>query len=168
MTSNPPRTTVHDGTVRVTDVTLGPGTSFPGGFVNLYGCDIGSDTRIGPFVEIQRGARIGSRCKISSHSFVCEGVTIEDEVFVGHGVVFVNDRRPRAAVDGALVTDQWELQTTLVERGAAIGSNATILCGLTVGRGAVVGAGAVVTRDVAPGATVAGNPARPLREGVSS
>ena len=133
-------------------------------FTNLYGCEIGSGSRIGTFVEIQRGARIGSACKIQSHAFICDGVTIEDEAFVGHGVMFVNDKRPRATNgDGELQSDaDWELLTTVVERGATIGSGATILGGVRVGCGATVGAGAVVTRDVAPGSTVVGNPARPL------
>ena len=134
-------------------------------FVNLYGCRVGDETRVGTFVEIQKGARVGARCKISSHTFVCEGVTIEDEVFVGHGVMFINDRRPRAArPDGTPQTEaDWTLETTVVRRGASIGSNATILCGVEVGAGATVGAGAVVTKDVPPGATVAGNPARVLK-----
>jgi acetyltransferase-like isoleucine patch superfamily enzyme len=131
--------------------------------VNLYGCRIGDDTKIGAFVEIQKNAHIGSRCKISSHSFVCEGVTIEDEVFVGHGVMFINDPRPRATADGRLQTDSdWAVVPTRIRRGASIGSGATILCGITIGEGAMVGAGAVVTRDVAPGVTVAGVPARVL------
>jgi acetyltransferase-like isoleucine patch superfamily enzyme len=131
-------------------------------FVNLYGCEIGDGSRIGSFVEIQKGAKIGSRCKISSHTFICEGVTIEDEVFVGHGVKFINDKYPRAATpDGALQTDSdWTLVPTLVRRGASIGTNATILGGVTVGEGALVGAGAVVTRNVPAGSTVVGNPAR--------
>jgi acetyltransferase-like isoleucine patch superfamily enzyme len=134
-------------------------------FTNLYGCRIGSRTRIGTFVEIQRGAEIGAACKIQSHTFICDGVRIEDEVFVGHGVTFVNDKFPRAT-DGAgeLQTESdWELIPTVVERGASIGSGATILAGIRIGPGATVGAGAVVTKDVAAGATVAGNPARPLR-----
>ncbi|RZU00799.1 acyltransferase [Rivibacter subsaxonicus] len=135
---------------------------FQPSLVNLYGCSIGDETRIGAFVEIQRGARIGARCKISSHSFVCDGVTIEDEVFVGHGVMFTNDRAPRATnADGALQTGQdWSLEPTLLKRGASIGSNATIVCGVTIGVRALVGAGAVVTRDVPDHAIVAGVPAR--------
>ena len=131
-------------------------------FTNLYGCSIGDGSRIGPFVEIQRGAAIGSSCKIQSHTFVCDGVTIEDEVFVGHGVVFINDKRPRATNgNGRLQTDaDWELVPTVVERGASIGSGAVILCGVRIGAGAIVGAGAVVTKDVAPKATVSGVPAR--------
>ncbi|HJQ34105.1 MAG TPA: acyltransferase [Pyrinomonadaceae bacterium] len=130
-------------------------------FVNLYGCRVGDETRVGTFVEIQKGASVGARCKISSHTFICEGVTIEDEVFVGHGVMFINDRRPRATrPDGTPQTESdWTLEHTIVRRGASIGSNATILCGVEVGAGATVGAGAVVTKDVPPGATVAGNPA---------
>ncbi|HJZ36852.1 MAG TPA: acyltransferase [Solirubrobacterales bacterium] len=133
-------------------------------FTNLYGCSVGDGSRIGTFVEVQAGAAIGANCKVSSHTFVCEGVTIEDGVFVGHGVTFVNDKRPRATVEGgALQTaDDWEMLETVVEAGASIGSGATILGGVRIGRGALVGAGAVVTRDVEPGATVAGNPARPL------
>jgi UDP-2-acetamido-3-amino-2,3-dideoxy-glucuronate N-acetyltransferase len=134
-------------------------------FANLYGCLIGDETRIGAFVEIQAGAHIGSRCKISSHSFICSGVSIEDEVFVGHGVMFTNDREPRAATDdGELLTnDDWELIPTRVCRRASIGSGAVILPGVTIGEGAMVAAGAVVTRNVEPGAVVAGCPARFLR-----
>ena len=134
-------------------------------FVNLYGCRVGDETRIGTFVEIQKGVRVGARCKISSHTFICEGVTLEDEVFVGHGVMFTNDRLPRATrPDGTPQTEEdWALEHTIVRRGASIGSNATILCGLEIGERAVVGAGAVVTRSVPPGAVVAGNPARVLR-----
>ena len=135
-------------------------------FVNLYGCEIGDDTRIGTFVEIQRGARIGARCKISSHTFICEGVRIEDEVFIGHGVMFVNDRYPRAAnADGSPKTAaDWRCESTVVEAGASIGSGSTILAGLTIGRGAMIGAGSVVTRDVPPLTVVVGNPARTLRQ----
>jgi UDP-2-acetamido-3-amino-2,3-dideoxy-glucuronate N-acetyltransferase len=133
-------------------------------FTNLYGCQIGDDVKIGTFVEIQKGALVGNRCKISSHSFICEGVTLEDEVFIGHGVMFINDRFPRATAGGALQTEaDWNCIPTVVKRGASIGSNATILCGVEVGEGATVGAGSVVTRDVPPGAVVAGNPARVLR-----
>ena len=131
-------------------------------FVNLYGCEIGDETKIGTFVEIQKNARVGRRCKISSHSFICEAVTIEDEVFVGHGVTFINDKIPRATTaTGELQTDaDWTPVPTLVRRGASIGSGATILCGVTIGERAIVGAGAVVTKDVAPDTTVMGNPAR--------
>ncbi len=134
-------------------------------FVNLYGCTIGDETRIGTFVEIQKNARIGARCKISSHTFICEGVTIEDEVFVGHGVMFINDRFPRAtAAGGRPQTEQdWAVVPTRVCRGASIGSGAVILCGVTIGEGALVGAGAVVTRNIAPREVVAGVPARLLR-----
>jgi UDP-2-acetamido-3-amino-2,3-dideoxy-glucuronate N-acetyltransferase len=134
-------------------------------FTNLYGCDIGDDVKIGAFVEIQKGARVGDRCKISSHSFLCEGVTLEEEVFIGHGVIFINDRYPRATnADGSIqVEADWNCVSTRVKRRAAIGSGATILCGVTIGEGATVGAGSVVTKDVPDGAVVAGNPARLLR-----
>ncbi len=134
-------------------------------FTNLYGCEVGDDSRVGAFVEIQKGARIGKRCKISSHTFICEGVEIEDEVFVGHNVTFINDRFPKATnADGRLQTDaDWKCVGTRVRRGASIGSGATILCGVTIGEGALVGAGSVVTRDVPDGAVVAGNPARLMR-----
>ena len=134
-------------------------------FVNLYGCEIGDESRIGAFVEIQKGARIGRRVKVSSHTFVCEGVTIEDEVFVGHNVTFINDLYPRATTaSGEVQTDaDWKVVPTLVRRGASIGSGSTILCGVVIGEGAIVGAGSVVTKDVAPGMVVAGNPARVLR-----
>lgn len=143
------------------DVSLGRDVKIHA-FVNLYGCSVGDETRIGTFVEIQRGARVGARCKISSHTFICEGVRVEDEVFVGHGVMFINDRRPRATrPDGTPQTDaDWTLEQTIVRRGASIGSNATIMCGVEIGERATVGAGSVVTRDVPAGATVAGNPAR--------
>ena len=133
-------------------------------FVNLYGCTIGEESRIGTFVEIQKGASIGARCKIQSHTFICEGVTIEDEVFVGHHVCFTNDRFPRAtAPTGSLQTEaDWSLEPTLVRRGASIGSGAVILPGIEIGEGAMIGAGAVVTRSVPAGATVVGNPARVL------
>ena len=147
------------------DVVLGEGVViFHRDLVNLYGCHIGAGTKIGAFVEIQKGAVIGRRCKISSHSFVCEGVTIDDDVFVGHGVMFINDPHPRATSAGELQTEaDWVVVPTRVCRGASIGSGATILCGITIGEKAMVGAGAVVTKDVAPGATVAGVPARVLR-----
>lgn len=146
------------------DVDLGEGVRLSS-FINLYGCRIGSETVIGAFVEIQRGATVGERCKISSHSFVCEGVTIEDECFVGHGVMFINDRTPRATrPDGSLQTgDDWEMIRTLVQRGASIGTGATILGGVTIGTAALVGAGAVVTQDVPPRTTVVGNPAHIIR-----
>lgn len=146
------------------DVVLEEGVViFHRDLVNLYGCRIGAGTRIGTFVEIQKNAVVGRRCKISSHTFVCEGVTIEDEVFVGHGVMFINDRRPRATAGGRLQTEaDWAVETTQVRRGASIGSGAVLMCGVTVGEGALVGAGAVVTADVPPGATVAGVPARLL------
>ncbi len=143
------------------DVKLGQGVRIYG-FVNLYGCEVGDESKIGCFVEIQKGARIGRRCKISSHTFICEGVTIEDEVFVGHGVTFINDRYPHATNrNGSLQTDaDWKCVNTLVKRGATIGSGATLLCGITIGERAMVGAGSVVTKDVPSGATVVGNPAR--------
>lgn len=133
-------------------------------FVNLYGCRIGDNTRVGPFVEIQRGAVVGADCKIQSHAFICDGVEIQDRVFVGHGVLFVNDKRPRATTaEGALQAEgDWELLPTVVERGASLGSGAVVLAGIRIGEGALVGAGAVVTRDVPPGETVVGNPARAL------
>ena len=135
-------------------------------FTNLYGCEIGDDTKIGTFVEVQKGAKIGSRCKISSHSFICEGVTIEDEVFVGHNVTFTNDLLPRATrPDGSPQTDaDWKCVPTLIKRGASIGSSATIVCGVTIGERAMVGAGAVVTKDVPANTLVVGNPARVLRK----
>ncbi|MBK8858944.1 MAG: N-acetyltransferase [Opitutaceae bacterium] len=146
------------------DVKLGQGVRIFG-FVNLYGCEIGDESKIGTFVEIQKGAKIGRRCKISSHTFICEGVTIEDEVFIGHGVMFTNDLHPRATnPDGSLQSAaDWACVPTLVKRGAAIGSGATLLCGITIGERATVGAGSVVTKDVPAGAVVVGNPARVLR-----
>jgi acetyltransferase-like isoleucine patch superfamily enzyme len=145
----------------INDVTFGEGVVVHP-FTNLYGCTVGDETRIGPFVEVQRGASIGARCKIQSHTFVCDGVTIEDEVFVGHGVMFINDKSPRATTEGGeLQTDEdWTLLPTVVERRAAIGSGAVLLGGVRVGSGALIGAGAVVTKDVPPGAVVAGVPAR--------
>ncbi len=134
-------------------------------FVNLYGCTIGDDTKLGTFVEIQKNAIVGSRCKISSHTFICEGVTIEDNVFVGHGVVFINDSYPRATTDGKLQTEaDWAVEKTIVRNGASIGSGATILSKVTIGENAIVGAGSVVTKDVPPNTIVAGNPARVLRK----
>lgn len=147
------------------DVSLGNNVKIFS-FVNLYGCDIGDNSKIGTFVEIQKGARIGKNCKISSHTFICEGVTIEDDVFIGHGVIFINDRYPRATNPrGQLQNeDDWTCISTRIKRGASIGSNATILCGITVGENAVVGAGSVVTKDVAPNTVVAGNPARVIKK----
>ena len=146
------------------DVKLGRGVRIFG-FTNLYGCEIGDEVKIGTFVEIQKGVRVGARCKISSHSFLCEGVVLEDEVFIGHGVMFTNDRYPRATNGkGALQSeDDWACIPTVVKRGASIGSGATLLCGITIGERAIVGAGSVVTKDVPAGAIVAGNPARILR-----
>lgn len=144
------------------DVVFGKGVKLFG-FCNLYGCEIGDETKIGTFVEIQKGAKIGARCKISSHSFICEGVTIEDEVFIGHGVIFVNDHRPKAVnLDGSLKSENdWKCQTTRVKKGASVGSGSTLLGGITIGENALVGAGSVVTKNVPAGVTVAGNPARP-------
>lgn len=137
------------------------------GFVNLYGCEIGDNTKIGAFVEIQKGVKIGKNCKISSHTFICEGVTIEDEVFIGHHVVFINDKYPRATNEqGELQTEaDWVVRPTLVKQGASIGSGAVIMCDVTIGAKAIVGAGSVVTKDVPAGAVVVGNPARILRFG---
>jgi acetyltransferase-like isoleucine patch superfamily enzyme len=134
-------------------------------FVNLYGCKIADNTKIGPFVEVQKGASIGANCKVSSHSFICEGVSIEDDVFIGHNVTFINDRYPRSVNDnGSLQTESdWECIATVVKRGASIGSSATILCGVTIGEEAIVGAGCVVTKDVPPRTIVVGNPAKVLR-----
>jgi UDP-2-acetamido-3-amino-2,3-dideoxy-glucuronate N-acetyltransferase len=146
------------------DVRLGKNTRIFA-FVNLYGCEIGDDVKIGTFVEIQKGVKVGNRCKISSHSFLCEGVTLEDEVFLGHNVTFINDLYPRATANGQLQSEaDWVCRPTLVKRGASIGSSATILCGVTVGEEAIVGAGSVVTKDVPPFSVVAGNPARVLRK----
>ena len=166
MTNNSESRISPGDTIRIApDVKLGKDIKIYS-FVNLYGCEIGDETKIGAFVEIQRGARVGRRVKLSSHSFICEGVTIEDEVFVGHGVMFINDKYPRASnPDGSLQTEgDWELSPTLVKRRASIGSNATILCGLTIGEGAIIGAGSVVTKDVPPFTIVAGNPARVIRK----
>jgi UDP-2-acetamido-3-amino-2,3-dideoxy-glucuronate N-acetyltransferase len=146
------------------DVRLGKDVKL-GKFINLYGCEIGDETKIGAFVEIQKNASVGRRCKISSHTFICEGVVIEDQVFIGHGVVFINDSLPRATTAGGELqtADDWKVENTLVKQGASIGSGATILSRITIGEGAMVGAGSVVTHDVPPGAVVAGNPARVLR-----
>jgi UDP-2-acetamido-3-amino-2,3-dideoxy-glucuronate N-acetyltransferase len=148
------------------DVKLGAGVKIHD-FVNLYGCTIGDNTKVGTFVEIQRGAVIGANCKISSHTFICEGVTIEDGVFVGHGVTFINDRYPRATTaDGRMQNaDDWKTIPTLVKKNASLGSGSTILCGITIGENALVGAGSVVTKDVPPNAVVAGNPSREMRAG---
>lgn len=147
------------------DVKLGKGVRIFG-FTNLYGCEVGDETKIGTFVEVQKGARIGKRCKVSSHTFICEGVTIEDEVFIGHNVTFINDRFPRATTAGGHLQTEadWKCEQTLVKRGASVGSSATILCGVTIGEGAIVGAGSVVTKDVPPHTVVAGNPARVLKK----
>jgi acetyltransferase-like isoleucine patch superfamily enzyme len=147
------------------DVQLGENVKLSK-FINLYGCQIGDNTKIGAFVEIQKNASVGRNCKISSHTFVCEGVTIEDEVFIGHGVTFINDLYPRSTTAGGELQTEadWKVEPTLVKKGASIGSGATILARVTVGEGAIVGAGSVVTRDVPAGAVVAGNPARVLRK----
>jgi acetyltransferase-like isoleucine patch superfamily enzyme len=144
------------------DVELGNGVKIHHPeLVNLYGCRVGDDTSIGTFVEIQKNATVGARCKVSSHSFICEGVTIEDEVFIGHGVMFINDRFPRATTGGRMQTAaDWEVVATRVKRGASIGSGAVIMCGITIGEEAMIGAGAVVTRDVPDGVTVMGVPSR--------
>ena len=146
------------------DVKLGKNVKLSE-FINLYGCEIGDETKIGAFVEVQKGATIGKRCKISSHTFICEGVTIEDNVFVGHNVTFINDTYPRATTpDGELQTNHdWKVEATLVKRGASIGSGATVLCKVTIGENAIVGAGSVVTKDVPANTIVAGAPAKVLR-----
>jgi len=147
------------------DVRLGQNVKLSK-FINLYGCEIGDETKVGSFVEVQKNAKIGQRCKISSHTFICEGVTIENNVFIGHGVTFINDTYPRAAnPDGSLQTDaDWKVETTLVKKGASIGSGSTILSNVTVGENAIVGAGSVVTKDVPANVIVAGNPAKFLRK----
>jgi acetyltransferase-like isoleucine patch superfamily enzyme len=146
------------------DVKLGSDVKLAS-FVNLYGCQVGDRTKIGTFVEIQKNAKVGCNCKISSHSFICEGVTIEDNVFIGHGVTFINDIYPRATtIEGELQTEKdWKVEPTLIKKGASIGSGATILCNVVIGENAVIGAGSLVTRDVPPDTVVAGNPARVLR-----
>jgi len=156
--------TVNEFVCIAPDVKLGKGVTLAK-FINLYGCEVGDETKIGAFVEIQKNARVGRRCKISSHTFICEGVTIEDYVFVGHGVMFINDSFPRAttAIGDLQTAADWKVETTLVKQGASIGSGATILSNVTIGERAIVGAGSVVTRDVPPGVIVAGNPARVLR-----
>lgn len=146
------------------DVKLGKGVQIFG-FVNLYGCSIGENTKIGAFVEIQKKARVGRNVKISSHSFICEGVTIEDEVFIGHGVKFINDKFPKAAIAGRMLKDiDWKAIPTVVRKGASIGTNATIMCGIEIGRDAIIGAGAVVTKNVRAKTIVIGNPARVLKK----
>ena len=146
------------------DVKLGENVKLSK-FINLYGCEIGDNTKIGAFVEIQKHATVGKNCKVSSHSFICEGVTIEDNVFIGHSVTFINDSYPRATLgDGPLQTEKdWQVERTLVKKGASIGSGSTILCNVVIGENAIVGAGSVVTREVAPNTIVAGNPAKVLR-----
>ena len=154
---------LRDNCIRLNNVKLGEDVKIYS-FVNAYGCEIGDESRIGAFVEIQKNVKIGRRCKVSSHSFLCEGVTVEDNVFVGHGVMFTNDKFPRATnPDGSPQSEEdWSVVPTLVKRGASIGSNATIIAGITIGENALVGAGAVVTRDVPDGVTVAGVPAKPV------
>jgi acetyltransferase-like isoleucine patch superfamily enzyme len=150
-------------TQRIENAKLGEGVIIRD-FVNLYGCEIGDNSRIGAFVEIQAGSFIGKNVKVSSHSFICTGVTIDDDVFIGHNVSFINDRFPRATTDGKLQTaEDWRCVPTVVKRGASIGTSATILCGITIGENAIVGAGSVVTRDVPADSVVVGNPARVLR-----
>ena len=146
------------------DVKLGKGVRIFG-FTNLYGCEVGDDTKIGTFVEVEKGVKIGRHCKVSSHTFICEGVTIEDEVFIGHNVVFTNDLFPRATANGQLQTEaDWKCVPTLVKRGASIGSGAVLLCGITIGENSIIGAGSVVTKDVPANAIVAGNPARVMKK----
>jgi len=148
---------------KIVDVKLGRDVVIRD-FVNLYGCEIGDNSKVGTFVEIQSDVTIGRNVKVSSHTFICSGVTIQDDVFIGHNVSFINDRYPRSTIDGRLQTpEDWTEEQTIVERGASIGTSATILCGITIGEGAIVGAGSVVTRDVPPHTIVAGNPARVVR-----
>jgi acetyltransferase-like isoleucine patch superfamily enzyme len=156
--------TAHSYLCITPDVKLGEGVKLSK-FINLYGCEIGDDTKIGAFVEIQKNAKVGSRCKVSSHTFICEGVVVEDNVFIGHGVTFINDMYPRATTKhGGLQTESdWRVDGTLVKKGASIGSGSTILCNTTIGENAIVGAGSVVTKDVPPNSIVAGNPAKVLR-----
>jgi acetyltransferase-like isoleucine patch superfamily enzyme len=156
---------VNDYVCIAPDVKLGDGVKLSK-FINLYGCEVGDGSKIGAFVEIQKNARVGKNCKISSHSFICEGVLIEDNVFIGHGVTFINDTYPRAtAEDGSLQTEEdWKVEATVIKKGASIGSGATILCNVVIGEHAIVGAGSVVTKDVPAHAIVAGNPARMLRQ----
>jgi acetyltransferase-like isoleucine patch superfamily enzyme len=145
------------------DVKLGENVKLSK-FINLYGCEVGDNSKIGAFVEIQKNAKVGNNCKISSHTFICEGVTIEDDVFIGHSVTFINDSYPRATSEGCLQTEaDWKVETTLVKKGASIGSGTTVLSRVTIGENAIVGAGSVVTRDVPPNMIVAGNPAKILR-----
>jgi acetyltransferase-like isoleucine patch superfamily enzyme len=160
----PAKPAAHPFVCIAPDVKLGAGVKLSK-FINLYGCQIGDETKIGAFVEIQKNATVGKRCKISSHTFICEGVSIEDNVFIGHSVTFINDSYPRAtAANGELQTEQdWRVEPTMVKQGASIGSGATILCNVVIGENAIVGAGSVVTKSVAPGTIVAGNPARVLR-----
>lgn len=154
---------MNDYTCIAPDVKLGKGVRLSK-FINLYGCEIGDETKVGAFVEIQKNAAVGRRCKISSHTFICEGVTIEDNVFIGHGVTFINDSYPRATTDGQLQTEaDWKVERTVVKNGASIGSGATILSNTTVGENAIIGAGSVVTKDVPANSVVAGNPAKILR-----
>jgi acetyltransferase-like isoleucine patch superfamily enzyme len=146
------------------DVKLGKGVKLSK-FINMYGCEVGDDTKIGAFVEIQKGVSVGQRCKISSHTFICEGVTIEDNVFIGHGVMFINDIYPRATANGALQTEaDWKVERTIIKNGASIGTGATILANVTIGENAIVGAGSVVTKNVPANCIVAGNPAKVLRK----
>ena len=154
---------LRDNFIRLSNVKLGRDVKIYS-FVNAYGCEIGDESRVGPFVEIQKGVKIGRRCKISSHSFLCEGVTVEDNVFIGHGVMFTNDKYPRATnADGTSQSEEdWEVVPIMIKQGASIGSNATILAGVTIGENAMVGAGAVVTRDVEANSTVTGVPAKPI------
>jgi acetyltransferase-like isoleucine patch superfamily enzyme len=164
MQANTTDSTRNDYLCIAPDVKLGRDVKLAR-FINLYGCEVGDETKIGAFVEIQKNARVGKRCKISSHTFICEGVTVEDNVFIGHGVTFINDSYPRATTtDGNLQTEaDWKVERTVIKKGASIGSGSTILSNITVGENAIVGAGSVVTKDIPPNSIVAGNPARILR-----